>query len=94
MNTKIMDESVELRTFKQAMDVLIRFYDGYKTKYTKDGASRFEKAPQFTLLVQRCTNWAVRANLISKQNTDIDQMKTVDVHYQYVRLMALYKAVA
>ena len=92
MNTKMMEESVELRTFKQAMDVLIRFYDGYKTKYTKNGVSRFEKAPQFTLLVQRCTNWAVRANLISKQN--IDQMKTVDVHYQYVRLMALYKAIA
>lgn len=79
------------KTFIQMMNATMKLFEDYQTAYTKEGNPRYEMAPRFALMVQRCTNWAILASLIEKRS--FDETKPVEVCKQYYKLVELYKKV-
>lgn len=85
--------NIEEKTFLQAMDVIEKFYETYRTAYTKDGISRNSKAAAFAVLVQRCTNWAVRAGHL-KMAVNVKDMSALEVRNQYFRLVEIHENIS
>lgn len=51
--------NIEEKTFLQAMDVIEKFYETYRTAYTKDGISRNSKGT--TLHKLGCQSWILKS---------------------------------
>lgn len=79
------------KTFIQMMNATMKLFEDYQTAYTKEGNPRYEMAPRFALMVQRCTNWAILADLMEKKS--FDETKPVEVCKQYIKLVELYQEV-